>query len=390
MEGLDEPEARADGWPDAPSLATRQRSPRSERAVLDVMSRYLSKYALLIALIGLVAFFSRIRPHTFGTLDNLEAIAAAETPVIILAFAEMVVLIIGRIDLSVGATFSLSSVVAADLTLKHHLSPIVGIGAALFAASAIGVVNGVLVSFARIDAFVVTLATWTVVNGLVLLFTSGVSIYGRSSGIFGSLTVGKLAGLPLLVVYAAAGTLVLAALLSSFPAGRRMYATGSNERAAMLSGIRTRRYVVATFVGAALLAGLAGVLLASNTGAGTPGVGDSLLIPAITAAFLGGTSVTPGRFNPIGTLIAAYLIAVAVAGLQQLGAAQWVTPVFNGSMLLMAVSVSLIAARTSARRARAARLRALSKRSDAQQAGNPADRRVPAFEVRSMSTPSES
>jgi ribose transport system permease protein len=389
MGSLDEPEARGDAQPGAPSAGTLPKSARRERPAREIVNRYLSKYALLIALIGLVVFFSAIRPHTFGTLSNFEAIATAETPVIILAFAEMVVLIIGRIDLSIGATFSLSSVAAADLILKHQVTPVLGIGIAVCAAAAIGLVNGLLVALGRIDAFVVTLATWTVVNGLVLLFTNGVSIYGRSSGVFGSLTAGSLAGVPLLLVYAVAATLLLAVLLSSFPAGRRMYATGSNERAAKLSGIRTSRYVVLTFVGGALLAGLAGVLLASNTGAGTPGVGDSLLIPAITAAFLGGTSVTPGRFNPVGTLIAAYLIAVAVAGLQQLGAAQWVTPVFNGLMLLVAVSVSLIATRTSARRARAARLQALNRRPDGPQAPSQAGgipRRLPG---RSVSTSGE-
>jgi ribose transport system permease protein len=367
MGSPDESSMRGNDTPADLPLAAGQAAGRTERLSAGVLTSFLSKYALLIALVFLVIFFSAIRPDTFGTLDNLKAIATAETPVIVLAFAEMVVLIVGRIDLSIGATFSISSVAVADLTLKHHLNPIVGIGAALAAAAVIGLVNGLLVAFARIDAFVVTLATWTVVNGLVLLFTNGVSIYGRSSGVFGSLTVGNVAGMPLLLIYALVGTLVLAVLLRSFPAGRRMYATGSNERAAMLSGIRTSRYVVATFTGAALLAGIAGILLASNTGAGTPGVGDSLLIPAITAAFLGGTSVTPGRFNPAGTLIAAYLIAVAVAGLQQLGAAQWVTPVFNGLMLLVAVSVSLVATRTSARRARAARLQALSRRSDSPQ-----------------------
>jgi ribose transport system permease protein len=99
--------------------------------------------------------------------------------------------------------------------------------------------------------------------------------------------------------------------------------------------------------------------------------------------------VTPGRFNPVGTLIAAYLIAVAVAGLQQLGAAQWVTPVFNGLMLLVAVSVSLIATRTSARRARAARLQALNRRPDGPQAPSQAGgvpRRLPG---RSVSTSGE-
>jgi ribose transport system permease protein len=335
-------------------------------AALGTLNSYVSKYALLIALVVLVAFFSIIRPDTFGTINNLRAVATAETPVIVLAFAEMVVLIIGRIDLSIGATFSLSSVTATELVLKHHLNPFVGIATALAAAAVIGAVNGLLVAVARIDAFVVTLATWTVVNGLVLLFTNGASIYGHPSGVFSSLTVESPAGVPLLLVYAVAGTAVLGILLSSFPLGRRMYATGSNERAARLSGIRTNRYVVTTFVGAAVLAGIAGVLLASNTGAGTPGVGDSLLIPAITAAFLGGTCVTPGRFNPAGTLIAAYLIAVAVAGLQQLGTAQWVTPVFNGLMLLVAVSVSLVATRASARRARAARLQALSGRDPVQ------------------------
>jgi ribose transport system permease protein len=322
-------------------------------AVLGMLSNYVSKYALLIVLVGLVGFFSIIRPSTFGTIDNLKEIATAETPVIVLAFAEMVVLIIGRIDLSIGATLSLSSVIAAELVLVHHLNPIVGIATALAAAAVIGTVNGLLVAVARIDAFVVTLATWTVVNGIVLLFTNGASVDGDSTGVFSALTVDTPAGIPLLLVYAVAVTVILGVLLSSFPTGRRMYATGSNERAARLSGIRTNRFVVVTFVGAAVLAGIAGVR-------------DSLLIPAITAAFLGGTCVIPGRFNPAGTLVAAYLVAYAVAGLQQLGTAQWVPPVFNGLMLLVAVSVSLVATRSSARRARAARLQALSGRAKVQ------------------------
>jgi ribose transport system permease protein len=364
MENVNAPQIRGERPPSEPAT-TRPDTPPRKTVAVSVLSGYVSRYALLIALVGLVAFFSIIRPDTFGTINNLKLVATAETPVIILAFAEMVVLIVGRIDLSIGATFSLSSVTATELVLKHHLNPLVGIAVTLAAAAVIGAVNGLLVAIARIDAFVVTLATWTVVNGLVLLFTNGASIYGHSSGVFSALTVDKPAGIPLLLLYAVVGTVVLGILLSSFPTGRRMYATGSNERAARLSGIRTSRYVVMTFMGAALLAGIAGVLLASNTGAGTPGVGDSLLIPAITAAFLGGTCVTPGRFNPAGTLIAAYLIAVAVAGLQQLGAAQWVTPVFNGLMLLLAVSVSLVATRASARRARAARLQALSSRAEA-------------------------
>src|ERR1700727_817644 len=200
------------GSPEEPGI-------RRERPVLGIANRYLSKYALLMALVALVVFFSAIRPDTFGTVSNLEAIATAETPVIILAFAEMVVLIIGRIDLSIGATFSLSTVTASDLILKHQVTPVVGIGVALFAAAAIGLVNGLLVALGRIDAFVVTLATWTVVNGLVLLFTNGVSIYGRTSGVFGSLTTGSVLGVPLLLVYAVAGTVLLAALLSSFPVG---------------------------------------------------------------------------------------------------------------------------------------------------------------------------
>ena len=384
-------EKRRPDWT-APVLFGRRRVAEPERgraSKASVLNVYLSRYALLLALVLLTVFFSAIRPRTFGTVDNLEAIATAETPVIILAFAEMVVLIVGRIDLSIGATFSLSSVLAANLVIVHHLNPAVGIAAALAAAAVIGAVNGALVAFARIDAFVVTLATWTIVNGLVLLYTNGTSIFGHTSGFFGSLTVGKAAGIPRLLIYALVATAIIGVLLASFPMGRRMYATGSNERAAMLTGIRTRRYTVATFAVGAVLAGLAGVLLTSNTGSAAPGVGDSLLIPAITAAFLGGTCVTPGRFNPTGTLIAAYLIAIAVAGLQQLGAAQWVTPVFNGLMLLVAVSVSLIASRASARRARAARLRTLRERSDAERASERSDPPSAHFEDPQLSLQSE-
>jgi ribose transport system permease protein len=159
--------------------------------------------------------------------------------------------------------------------------------------------------------------------------------------------------------------ILLGVVLGALPIGRRMYATGGNEAAARLTGIETRRYVIGAFVASAFLSGIAGVVLGSRLGTASPSTGASLLLPAFAGAFLGATTVRPGRFNVAGTIIAVYTLAIAVSGLQQLGAPVWFEPVFNGSALILAVASSQWALRQRRRSAKSREMAALDLIPDA-------------------------
>jgi ribose transport system permease protein len=194
---------------------------------------------------------------------------------------------------------------------------------------------------------VTTLASGTVMGGLVIWYTGGAPIYQGVPESLTRLARGYLFGVPLPVVYVVLVAAVLWFVLGRLPVGRRLYAVGGNRKAAQLSGIAADRILIATFVGSGLLAAISGVV---------PGGESAYLLPAFAGAFLGATAIEPGRFNPIGTVLAAYALSVAVSGLQQLGAPFWVQPVFNGAILIIAVGLSGYAARVKATRARARQL----------------------------------
>jgi len=176
-----------------------------------------------------------------------------------------------------------------------------------------------------------------------------------------SLARGSVFGIPLPVLYAVAAAAILWFVLGRLPIGRRLYAVGGNRRAAQLSGIRADRLVIASFAASGVLAALAGVVLGSQLGSVVPGGESAYLLPAFAGAFLGATAIQPGRFNAVGTVLAAYTLSVAVSGLQQLGAPAWVQPVFNGTVLVIAVGLSGYATRVKAARARARQLARLGE-----------------------------
>ena len=191
---------------------------------------------------------------------------------------------------------------------------------------------------------------------------------------FTDLARGRLGGVPHPVILVAVVAVIVGVVLAALPVGRRMYATGGNERAARLTGIATNRYVIGAFVTSSLLAGLAGVVLGSRLGTASPSTGGSLLLPAFAGAFLGATTVRPGRFNVAGTILAVYTLAIAVAGLQQMGAPVWFEPVFNGAALVLAVAASQWALRQRQRRARQREIAALDAELDGAAVGGGAER----------------
>ena len=306
------------------------------------MTGWAERYALLLLTLLLVLFFS-VYPasrESFATLANVQVTLGTQTAVALLALAAVFPLVAGNIDFSVGATAAASMVLAAGLMSRHDLPLALTAIACVLFGGLVGLVNGVAVTRFRMNPFVTTLGVATLLGGLVQWYTKGQAIFeGISPSLtrFGSLT---LAGVPQVTIVVAAVALVSWFVLTQTPYGRSLYAVGSNERSAHLVGIPVERDVLLSFVIAGLLAGVAGVLQLSRTGSATADGGTSLLFPALAAVFLGATSVRPGFFNVAGAVIGVLFVSVAVSGLTLSGASAWVSPVFNGVALLVAVGLS--------------------------------------------------
>jgi ribose transport system permease protein len=313
---------------------------------------WIARYGLAVILVLLVVGFSLLRPSSFATWDNYRSILNNQAVVVLLALGAMLPLIVGEFDLSVSGVLGVAQALVTGLCALQGLPPGLAVVLAVLAGAAIGLINGLVIVKLRINAFVATLASGTIMGGLVIWYTGGSPIYQGVPHSLTSLARGSVAGIPLPVIYMALVAGLLWFALGRLPLGRRLYAVGGNRRAAELSGIRADRLVITSFVGSGVLAALGGVVLGSELGSTVPGGEGTYLLPAFAGAFLGATAIEPGRFNPVGTVLAAYALSVAVSGLQQLGAAAWVQPVFNGTVLVVAVGLSGYATRVKAARAR--------------------------------------
>lgn len=350
--------------------------PSAEKPRPNEGTSWVARYGLALILIALVIGFSLAKPSSFATIDNYRAILNNQAVVVLLALAAMMPLVVGEFDLSVAGVLGTAQALVCGLCARQGLSPITAVVIALAAGAVIGLVNGLVIVKIKITAFVTTLATSTVLGGVVVWYTGGAPIYTGVPRSLTRLARGHAFGIPLPVIYVVAVAAALWFISSRLPVGRRLYAVGGNRRAAELSGIRSDRVVVASFVASGLLASAAGIVLGSQLGSVVPGGESTYLLPAFAGAFLGATAITPGRFNPVGTVLATYTLSVAVSGLQQLGAPFWVQPVFNGTVLLVAVGLSGYAARAKAARAKArqlARIERQSIRQTAEPLNNPTD-----------------
>jgi ribose transport system permease protein len=328
--------------------------------VLGAVAAQAGRYGILILMLALLALFSILKPDSFATLNNLRGILDNRTMVVLLAFAAMMPLIVGQFDLSVAAVYSISHVFVVGFIGKSGMNIALAIVLTLLIAALFGAVNAVIVVKMRVNAFVATLATGSIINGVGLWYTGGKTLYNPVPTAFTEIARGRLWGIPLTAIYMAVVAVILWYVLESLAVGRRMYATGGNARAAELSGIRTDRFVMGSFVVSATLAGVAGIILGSSLGTASPNTGQGLLLPAFAGAFLGATTIKPGRFNVAGTVVAVYALSIAVSGLQQVGAPAWFEDVFNGSALALSVALSGWAVRLRAERAKSRQLELLS------------------------------
>jgi ribose transport system permease protein len=322
----------------APATASDAPPHRRPRSAAHTAERY----ALVLLVAAVTVFFSLLpaSTDTFATAANLRILVANQAVTLLLAIAVMLPLVAGHFDFSVAAVAASSSVVCAGLMQNDKVSLSVAILAAFGVGLAVGLVNGIAVAYLQVNAFVSTLAVATLLGGFIQWYTSGQAISNNIAASLVEFGSGTWHGVPRPIVVVALVALGIWYVLSHTPFGRSLYAIGENPRAARLVGIDTRAYTLIAFVGAGLVAALAGVILTARTAGATADGGTAMLFPALAAVFLGATAIRPGRFNVWGTVFGVALVAVSVSGLTLAGAEDWVEPVFNGGALAVAVGLS--------------------------------------------------
>lgn len=309
--------------------------------------RFLAAYGLVLLLVLLIVGFSLLLPETFPTAFNARSILSDKSIVALLALAQMVPIATNNFDLSIGYHIGLAHILAIGFQVNQGLPWPLAVAAVLAIGVLIGLVNGLLVTRAQIDAFIATLGLGTVLYGISFWYAP-VQIVGSLPPGFDALA-GNVGGVPLPFVYVLVIGALLFVMFEYLPLGRYLYVLGSNPRAAELTGISARVYIPFAFMLSGVITAFAGVVLGAKLGVAQTTVGPDYLLPAFVGALLGSTAIKPGRVNVIGTVVAVFVLAVAVAGLQQLGAQFFVEPLFNGSMLILAVGLAAYASRRRAR-----------------------------------------
>ena len=314
-------------------------------AALGVLERFGLVF-LLVAEIVFFSLFSKTGTYFF-TRANFQTIAANQSVLSIAALASILPLIGGSFDLSVGAVALLADIACAAATSRYHAPLAVAIGVAIVFGAAIGLANGVIVAKAGVNALITTLGTFYVIIGVLLWYTDGNAIVTGIPNSLTNINVQHWLGMPRIAVFMIIAAVLIWYLLAHTPWGRYLHAVGSNPVAARLVGVSVDRVVVISFVLSGTFAAIAGVLELAHAGSAFPNVNNAsgLLLPALASAFLGATTIRPGRFNVLGTLVGVFFIAVAVQGLTLAGVSDWVQYVLYGATLVVAVAVSSVIGR---------------------------------------------
>ena len=306
----------------------------------QVAIRRSEQFGLIVVWLLMIALFGALRPDTFLTWPNLSTILGSQAVLVVVTLGLIIPLTANDFDLSIAFVMTLSSMAVAVLNVNYG----VGIGWAILAALALGVaiglVNGLLIAVFRIHSLIVTLGTGTFIHGLTLWMSDSMTISGISPRLMDAVIVGRLFGIPLEFYYAVGLAALIWYLLDYTALGRRILFVGRGREVARLSGIDTDRIRVACLAMSGLFGALAGVLYAGTQGAADPVSGVSYQLPAFAAAFLGSTSIVPGRFNPWGSTVAVYFLVTGITGLVFLGFSSFIQEMFYGGALVVAVCLS--------------------------------------------------
>jgi len=303
------------------------------------------------ALVAIIIVFSILSPVYFS-VGNFLIMSSHVAIFGLLAIGMLLVILNGGIDLSVGSTLGLSGVVAGYLMQGVEITaagvilypPVWAVVLLTICLGAfVGAINGVLIAFFNVPAFVATLGMLYVARGVALLMTNGLT-YNNLGGDaalgntgFDWLGFNRIGGVPIGVIVLALVALVVGLVLARTAFGRWLYASGGNERAAELSGVPTRKVKVSVYVLSGICAAIAGLVLSSQLTSAGPTAGTTYELTAIAAVVIGGAALTGGRGNVRGTMLGAFVIGFLSDGLVIIGVSAYWQTVFTGAVIVLAV-----------------------------------------------------
>ena len=289
--------------------------------------------------IAFIIVFGILRPDTFLTSTTLHSVASQQAIAGLIAIAILIPLVCGHFDLSVGYNANLCGIVAVVMQDHHGWNVAEAVLFGVLIGLLIGAANGFVVVILKVNSFIATLGMGTILSAALVIVTNSEQPPPVNGSAYGNLTQNQVLGFQIVILYLLAIGVLAWWFLEHTPAGRYIRATGSNPDAARLSGVRVDRWSVISLMAAGGLAGLGGVFYTSATGPSLS-FGPTLLLPAFAAAFLGSTQFFPGRFNVWGTLLAIYVLATGVKGMQLVSGQQWLNDMFNGVALIVAVTIA--------------------------------------------------
>ena len=307
------------------------------------------RYALVGVWLIVTAVYAVIEPSKILTSGTFQTIFGSQQPLVFLGMAAVITFSVGEFDLSISAVLGLSATIVPVLVVQHGWNPLAASVVAVAAGGLVGLVNGIIVVALGIDAIVTTLGMGTLLLGLTSGFSKSQAVTGLSDSFSSIANTTVVFGLPLAFFYGIVLALIIAYVMRFTSLGRHMVFVGANREVARLAGVRVATIRMGSYVVSGLICGLGGVLLVASIGAFDSTTSPTYLLPALSATFLGTAVIRPGRFNPIGTLIAIYFLVTGIVGLQLLGYTGWVSDVFYGAALVLAVLASTITRRRTLR-----------------------------------------
>jgi ribose transport system permease protein len=307
--------------------------------------RVLGTYGTLIALALMIVVFSLLAPDTFATVGNFRNIFNDMAIATIIAAGLTVPLVGGDFDLSIGYVASFCGLLVIGL-LSNSLWPIaLAVPAVIVVGAVIGIINGIIVSKIGVNAFIATLGTGTFVVGLNYAYSGGIPLQLKNALSFTDIAIGRIWGIPHLVIIMALVLAILWVLLNRTVQGQHIKAIGVNAETARRAGIAVDRSRIVAFAVSGTCAAVTGILMASNLGSGQVTAGDGFMLTSFAAAFLGSAALREGQFHIIGTLIGVLTVAIGNNGLAMIGAPIFTQHLFAGSLLVAAVALAGIGRR---------------------------------------------
>ncbi len=308
--------------------------------------RFIGNYGTIMGLILMIAIFSILSPRAFPTISNLLNVLNNAALSAIIAGGLTAVVIVGDFDMSIAYIASFAGVFVCGLMVRQGLPVWLAILVTFLSGTAIGLINGLIITKLNMPSTIATIGMGSLVYGLNYAYTNGSPVLTGIPSAFNQITLTRIFGrIPINILYMLAIIAILWIVINRSELGQRIKAVGGNATAARLSGINVDRIKIIAYMISGTCAAITGVLLASVMGTGTSSAGDAYLMSSFAAVFVGSATLKDGEFHIVGTLIGVLITMIGFNGLAILGISSYAQYLFQGAIIIGSVALSSVSRR---------------------------------------------